>query len=379
MSDEKDSSSQEPGDTSEEATARRETEDLAEAEGEERAAAKEEDEESPNEDELWDETFGPASEAEDELDPELLALGEEKEKGIKWHRPAIMTIVCLLIVVMMVWFHQDLLYFFTPSEPVDLGEAHDITFDESWENRYVRFQGFPLAPSVTSDDPRCGRHQGFPTYQRRALCRGHQSAIPLAGRESHDLIVQRYLIRQLRVFYTVPEGREAEALEQAALVTRRVSAVQSVQPTKEGELGDLIAEIEGTPGRTDIDAVAKAIKYEIESKVPGATRVQVERVRRDPPGAFEGRLMRIDDLGSRFAAVAEFLNECTNFDVDEDTWVVLDGSEAGTDPWDGAGLCYGQAPQQYWPYLVLYILLGAMLILNVYLLARFFLKLRRSR
>jgi hypothetical protein len=139
----------------------------------------------------------------------------------------------------------------------------------------------------------------------------------------------------------------------------------------------MIAEVEGNPGKTDIDAVAKSIRFQIEASVPGVKRVSVERVRRDPPGSFEGRLVRLRDLGSRFAAVGDFLNECTTYEVDGDTWVVLDGSEAGSDAWDSEGLCYGQAPRQYWPYLVLYFLLGVILILNIYLLVRFLMAARR--
>jgi hypothetical protein len=347
-----------------------------EPEGDDDEPEGDDDEPEGDDGEPWDRDLSLVSGAEDDIDPDLLALGEEKP-GPRLHRPIIMTVVCILIVVMMAWFRHDLLYFFTPNEPIDLGPAHDIEFDASWENRYIRFDGWPLAPSVTGNDPSCGRLQGFPTYQRRVLCRGHQSAIPLMGRPEHDLIVQRYLVRQLRISYSAPEGREEQTHILAESAALRISAVQKVSRTGPGELGHMIAEVEGNPGKTDIDAVAKSIRFQIEASVPGVKRVSVERVRRDPPGSFEGRLVRLRDLGSRFAAVGDFLNECTTYEVDGDTWVVLDGSEAGSDAWDSEGLCYGQAPRQYWPYLVLYFLLGVILILNIYLLVRFLMAARR--
>ena len=84
-----------------------------------------------------------------------------------------------------------------------------------------------------------------------------------------------------------------------------------------------------TTGVTDMTAVSKSIRYQVESSVAGVKGVTVDRVRRGVPGAFEGRLVRVGALGSRFAAVAEYLNECTNYPVTEGTWIVLDGSEAG--------------------------------------------------
>ena len=359
-------------DEDDEASESDEDEEISESDDDEEISESDEDEEEPSpEDDIWLGSNEPDGETEEEIDPELLALGEERSDP-KWHRPIIMGVVCVLIIIMMVWFKNDMLYFFAPDDPLDLGEAHDIEFDESWENRYVRFSGMPLAPSVQNPDPVCGRLQGFPTYQRRFLCRGHNSAIPLMGRPEHDLLVQRYVVRKLRVFYTPPEGREAETLAAAKRAALSVGAVHKVEATREGQLGRLLVDIEGSPGRTSLKAVGKSVKFQIEASVPGVQRVRVERDRRDPPGSFEGRLVRIGDLGSRFKAVADFLNDCTNYEVDEDTWVVLDGSESGTSAFDSPGLCYGQSPRQYWPYLVLYVLLGAIFVLNIYLMFRFF-------
>lgn len=343
-------------------------------EGETAASESEHD----DEEDFWEDEVDPLATADDAIDPELLAIADEKPP-FKWYRPLIMTAVCVLIVIMMVWFYRDVAYFFTPPDPIDLGEAHDITWDEAWENRYVEIDGIPLMPRNENPAPQCGAGQGFPTYQRRFLCRGHMSAIPVMGRPGHDLIVQRYMVRQLRVHYTPPDDRpEERTLEQVAEATRRVAAVHELRPAAEGELGRLIVGVEGSSGRTNLSAVANSIKFQIEASVPRITRVRVERVRREVPGAFQGRLVRLSSLGSRFEAVADFLNECTNYPLSQDAWVLLDGSEAGEDTFDNMGLCYGHQPRQYWPYLALYVLLGVILVLNIILMVRFFLGLRRD-
>jgi hypothetical protein len=309
--------------------------------------------------------------AEDAIDPDLLALGDEAP-SLAWHRPLIMGAVCILIVAMMVWFRGEVAYFFSDATPVDLGEAHDAEFREDHLNRFVRLDGIPLAPRNQNPSARCGGQQGFPTYQRRFLCRGHQSAVPVMGRPDHDLIIQRFLVQQLRIFYQPPEGREGETDEQVQRAARMIGAVRDVRPLAEEEPGRLVVEIEGRAGQTNLAAVAKSIQYRVSSAVAGIRGVRVESVRREPPGAFEGRLVRLGQLGSRFGAVADYLNECTNYPVDENTWVVLDGSEAGHGLWDSSGLCYGHAPRQYWPYLLLYFGLTAVFFLNVWLLFRFF-------
>lgn len=341
-----------------------------------------EDTDGQSEDELeepWSPDVDPFASAEDAIDPELLALAEEKPAP-KWHRPIVMAVVCVLIIVMMVWFWQDFLYFFSPSEPIELGEGHDVTFSEEWENRYVHLEAVPLAPRNENPSAQCGALQGFPTYQRRFLCRGHQSAIPVMGRPGHDLVIQRYLVRQLRISYFVAEGRDAEGLFQKVIdATKRVNAVHDVRPTKEGELGHLIVDVEGRAGKTDLTAVSKSIQYQIEASVPGIKRVMVERVRREIPGNFSGRLVRISTLGSRFAAVAAYLNECTSYPVSEEAWVVLDGSEAGEGLTDGLGMCYGQSPRQYWPYVVLYVFFVLIFIVNIILFVRFTKGIRKEK
>ena len=366
-------------------TGRKERDEVASEQEPTTAAASDRDEgvEPEDGDEL-DEGFeddglepDPLASAHDAIDPDLLAIAEKPKP--RWYRPLIMVSVCVLIVVMMVWFRLELLYFFTPTEPIDLGEAHDIELDTLVENRFVRLEGMPLAPRAINPDPRCGNLQGFPTYQRRIVCRGHHSAIPLMGRPDHDLLVQRYLVRQLRISYRLPEGEASADLEARAVgAVRAVGAIRRVRRSGPDELGRLVADVEGRPGRTDVDAVAKAIRFRLESSVPGIEAVRVERVDRDAPGVFEGRVVRIRNLGSRFAAVAEYLDECTDYAVGRDGFVVLDGSEAGSESWTTDGVCYGHAPHQYWPYLCLYALLTGILVLNLVLLFRFVRASRRS-
>jgi hypothetical protein len=325
-----------------------------------------------------DDEVDPLATAEDALDPELLALAAETPSP-RWHRAAVMVVVCVLIVVMMVWFSGDIAYFFASSDTMRLGDAHDVTFRDEWENSHVSLEGIPLAPRNENPAPHCGQSQGFPTYQRRFLCRGHQSAIPVMGRPEHDLIIQRYMVRQLRIHYTPPADRpEAAVRDEVMAAARRVRSVHEVRPAEQGELGRVIVDVEGVSGRTDMSAVSKSIQYEVESSVARVERVRVEHVRREVPGSYTGRLVRLGRLGSRFAAVAEYLNECTNYPVTDDTWVLLDGSEAGDGVLDSVGLCYGHEPRQYWPYLALYVLLGGILVLNVVLLFRFF-RAARSR
>lgn len=346
--------------------------DESDGESDESKVSEDDDFEEP-----WD-VADPLADAEDAIDPELLALAEEKPE-VRWHRPIVMFVVLVLIGVMMVWFHADVMYFFADTEPTDLGEAHDINFSPDWENQYVSLEGIPLAPRNENPDPRCGGNQGFPTYQRRFLCRGHMSAIPVMGRPGHDLIIQRYMVRQVRIHYQQPSGQSEEEtrrlVEDAA---RHVGSVHDVRPTRDGELGKLIVDIEGSSGRTDIAAVSKSIQFQVEASVPNIRHVRVERVRREVPGSYRGRLVRLSSLGSRFAAVAEYLNECTSYPVGSDAWVVLDGSESGEGLFDGMGVCYGHAPRQYWPYLVLYALLISIFVLNIYLLVRFFRGLRKD-
>lgn len=319
----------------------------------------------------------PTASAHEEIDPELLALGESRPAKPRWTRPLVMVAVLVVIGIMLVWFRAELLYFFAPAEPVDLGEAHDAQLGPEVENRFVRFEGMPLAPRNLSPSQRCGQVQGFPTYQRRFLCRGHQSAIPLMGRPEHDLVVQRYLRRQIRIDFTVPEERREEALDQAQLALGRVSSLHNLRRARPDEIGQFVAEVQGQTGRTDMGAVMDSVRFQLEAAVPGVRSISVERVQRDAPGSFVGRVVRRDHLGSRFAAVADYFQECTDFDLADEAYVVLDGSEVGDDLLGMDALCYGQAPGQYWPYLALYVILVSLFVLNAVLLVRFFLSLRR--
>jgi len=337
--------------------------------------------EVPSEEEFFQEPWNvsdPLADAEDAIDPELLALAEERPPT-RWYRPIVMIVVCVLIVVMMVWFRADVMYFFADTEVVSLGEAHDVRFSSEWENRFVEMEGIPLAPRNENPSPQCGSNQGFPTYQRRFFCRGHMSAIPVMGRPGHDLIIQRFMVRQLRIHYQVPDGRDEDETRQLVeAAARRVGSVHDVRPAQQGELGRLIVDVEGTSGRTDITAVGNSIRFQVEASVPGIRHVRVERVRREVPGHYRGRIVRLSSLGSRFAAVADYLNECTSYPVGSDAWVILDGSEAGEGLFDSMGICYGQSPRQYWPYLVLYLILVSIFALNILLLVRFFRGLRKE-
>jgi hypothetical protein len=356
---------------------------VEESDGDDDSKAEESDSDDDSEaegeffEEPW-EVSDPLADAEDAIDPELLALAEERPP-VKWYRPIVMIVVCVLIGVMIVWFRADVMYFFADTEIVSLGEAHDIRFSSEWENRYVEMEGIPLAPRNENPAPQCGSNQGFPTYQRRFFCRGHMSAIPVMGRPGHDLIIQRYMVRQLRIHYQAPDGRDEEETRQLVeAAARRVASVHDIRPAQQGELGRLIVDIEGTSGRTDITAVANSIRFQVEASVPNIRHVRVERVRREVPGHYRGRIVRLSSLGSRFAAVADYLNECTSYPIGSDAWVMLDGSEAGQGLFDSMGICYGQAPRQYWPYLVLYVLLISIFVLNIFLLVRFFRGLRKN-
>ena len=381
MSDEKDSAKKdEPGERDEEPEGSGAGSDGA-GEGADGAASEDAPEEPDGAGEEGEEEgdleADPLASADDAIDPDLLALGERQDRP-KWHRPIVMVAVLALIVVMMVWFRLELTYFFSSEEPLDLGDAHEVELGPELENRFVRLDGMPLAPRNMNPSAQCGQMQGFPTYQRRFLCRGHQSAIPLMGRPEHDLLVQRYLVRQLRVSYLAPEDRREETLELAERAVRRVSAVHEVRRTGPDEIGQLVAEIQGRSGRTDLSAVRESIRFQLESSVPGIRAIRVERVNRDAPGSFEGRVVRVENLGRRFGAVADYFNECTDFNVTAGAYVVLDGSEAGDGAWSTAGMCYGQAPRQYWPYLLLYIILAVLFVLNVYLLLRFLTNIRKK-
>jgi len=317
----------------------------------------------------------PLASAEDAIDPELLEIGEKRRPP--YRRVVIMVVVCALIGLMMYWFRLDLMYFFSPTDPIELGEAHEADLNEGMSNRYVSVEGIPYAPHNLNPSSRCSGTQGFPTYQRRFICTGSHSAVPLMGRPDHDLLIQRYIQRRLIVRFGMREGEADTGWQLASRALSGVSAVREVNrvPPSESEEtsadeAELVVEYE-TQRHGTYDSVVRSIRFALESTVPGIRAIRIERYDTNPPGYFRGRMVRISDLGSRFASVAAYLNECTNYDVSESTWVVLDGTECAPGLYGLGPLCYGQQPRNYWPYLLLYILLTAILGLNLLLLGRF--------
>lgn len=82
---------------------------------------------------------------EAEVDPELIALAEERDRG-----SALQPILFVSVIALGVWiigdFWQDVRYFFTSSEPVDLGAATEMADGDAPDlphNRYVHIEGIP--------------------------------------------------------------------------------------------------------------------------------------------------------------------------------------------------------------------------------------------
>lgn len=82
---------------------------------------------------------------EPEVDPELIALAEERDRG-----SALQPLLYISVIVLGIWiigdFWEDVSYFFSPSEPIDLGSATEMTDEDVGQlphNRYVHLEGIP--------------------------------------------------------------------------------------------------------------------------------------------------------------------------------------------------------------------------------------------
>lgn len=88
------------------------------------------------------------------VDPELMALAEERNDSIL--KPILMIAVIILGFWIMDDWREELFYFFSPSEPVEIGSvtefASEVLRDPSFEppiehNRYVKLSGIPTQRS----------------------------------------------------------------------------------------------------------------------------------------------------------------------------------------------------------------------------------------
>lgn len=108
----------------------------------------------------------------EEVDPELVALAEERTRGSAL-RPVLFVAVIILGGWILADFWPDLQYFFSGTEPTELGYVHDEYARESQQhperkvelphNQYVKLQGIPKRRSQ-SDQYRFFRLVGAPIY-----------------------------------------------------------------------------------------------------------------------------------------------------------------------------------------------------------------------
>lgn len=91
---------------------------------------------------------------EDGIDPELEALPAQ----INWFRPVLMIVVILFAGWVITKFQTELEYFFSPTEPLELGAATDFADDPAQtklsaipHNRYVSISGIPTRGSLSCD------------------------------------------------------------------------------------------------------------------------------------------------------------------------------------------------------------------------------------
>lgn len=78
----------------------------------------------------------------DEVDPELMALAEERSRG-----SALRPILFVAVIALGFWiigdFWSDVTYFFSPKKPVELGDATSLQMEELPHNRLVSISGIP--------------------------------------------------------------------------------------------------------------------------------------------------------------------------------------------------------------------------------------------
>lgn len=92
----------------------------------------------------------------DWVDPELENLPVARGGG----QTPLLVLVTLLGLFLALQYRSELLYFFTPNEPVELAAAEELQLDERWapggalmlpSNRYVNIEGIPERRSVSDD------------------------------------------------------------------------------------------------------------------------------------------------------------------------------------------------------------------------------------
>lgn len=100
-----------------------------------------------------------------EVDPELIALAEERDRG-----SALQPILYVSVIVLGIWiigdFQTEIEYYFSSTEPIDLGAATKMSDEDIAElphNRYVHLEGIPKRRSQ-GKTYRYFRFVGAPIY-----------------------------------------------------------------------------------------------------------------------------------------------------------------------------------------------------------------------
>ncbi len=124
-----------------------------------------------------------------EVDPELMALAEERASS-----SALRPILFLAVIGLSIWivsdFWGEIEYFFSPAEPVEVGEVTELASepgeDPDWSehfphNRYVSLRGIPKRRSQ-SEKYRYFKLVGAPIYVEAPLEEGEDRSTPVAPR-----------------------------------------------------------------------------------------------------------------------------------------------------------------------------------------------------
>jgi hypothetical protein len=136
----------------------------------------------------------------EEVDPELVALAEERERGSAL-RPVLFVAVIVLGVWVLADFWPDLKYFFSGTEPTELGSVHDEYAREAQKhperkvdlphNTFATIRGIPKRRSQ-SDQYRFFRLVGAPIYAQTPRENEAESLAERVGESEEGSVDREY-------------------------------------------------------------------------------------------------------------------------------------------------------------------------------------------
>lgn len=102
-------------------------------------------------------------------DPELEALGKGRPRGGR--HPFLALAVIVLGLLMLWWLRNDILYFFRPSAPAELGDAVEVDPRKIASNSHVAIEGFPNPIQAVKFSKRLhgGFYRVFPLVGTRGI------------------------------------------------------------------------------------------------------------------------------------------------------------------------------------------------------------------